>query len=64
MRSGMMGMSFEDTLQFFALKVEICFKKSVASVAVKSLASHTVPFQKAMVVSAAKVGGSSEHCWR
>ena len=48
------GYVFEDTFELFALKVEICFKKSVASVAVKSLASHTVPFQKAMVVSAAK----------
>merc|ERR1719245_2815511 len=27
MRPGMMGMSFEDTFELFALKVEICFKK-------------------------------------
>jgi len=44
MRPGMMGMSVEDTFELFALKVEICFKESVASVVVKSFASHTVPF--------------------
>jgi len=47
MRPGMMGMSFEDTFEFVCSKSgNLLQKESVASVAVKSFASHTVPFQK------------------